>query len=248
MFRRLQPKIGFGWTVRAIGFVSLGTLAISLIILGQHKKPKSAMKKPLFDLRAFAEIPFLGFALSLLLIFLAFYIPLFYIPSYAAYKLHINEDFSFYLLAITNAGSFFGRTVPFLIANRVGSIQIFFFWAIAAVIVLFSWLGIYNTPGFVVFCAVWGFISGVLVTAPAAAVAHPTLSPSMSVIGTRLGMSWTTAAIGILIGSPIAGALVDLKTNDFLKAIVFSGSVMSGGVVCLIPPVLAVVRYKAPEH
>jgi predicted MFS family arabinose efflux permease len=248
MFRRLQPKIGFGWTVRAIGFVSLGTLAVSLVILGQHKKPKSATKKPLFDLRAFAEIPFLGFALSLLLIFLAFYIPLFYIPSYAAYKLHINEDFSFYLLAITNAGSFFGRTVPFLIANRVGSIQTFFFWAIAAVIVLFSWLGIHNTPGFVVFCVIWGFISGVLVTAPAAAVAHPTLSPSMSVIGTRLGMSWITAAIGILIGSPIAGALVDLKTNDFLKAIVFSGSVMAGGVLCLIPPVLAVVRYKAPEH
>lgn len=201
----------------------------------------------MFDLRAFTEIPFLFFALALLLIFVAFYIPLFYIPSFAIYKLKTSDDFAFYLLAITNAGSFFGRTIPFLIANRVGSIQTFIFWAAAAVVLLFAWLGINSVPGFVVFSAVWGFISGVLVTAPAAAVSHPTLSPSMGVIGTRLGMSWITAAMGILIGTPIAGALVDLETDNFVKAIVFSGSVMAAGALCLIPPLMAVLRYKAPN-
>ncbi|KAF7946728.1 hypothetical protein EAE96_009713 [Botrytis aclada] len=248
MFRRLEPKVGFGWAVRAIGFINLGTLAVSLAILSRHKRPKSATKKALFDFRAFTELPFLGFAVSLLLIFVAFYIPLFYIPSYAIYSLKIDENLSFYLLAITNAGSFFGRTVPFLIANRVGSIQIFVFWTVAAVIVMFSWLGIHNEAGFVVFCIIWGFISGVLVTAPAAAVAHPTLSPSMSVIGTRLGMSWITAAIGILIGPPIAGALVDLNTDYFVKAIVFAGVVMAAGAVCLMPPLLAAMKYKPVEN
>ncbi|CCD46826.1 hypothetical protein BofuT4_P115320.1 [Botrytis cinerea T4] len=109
MFRRLKPKVEFGWAVRAIGFISLGTLATSLAILSWHKRPKS-----LFDFKVLAELPFLGLAVSLLLIFVAFYIPLFYIPSYAIYCFKINENLSFYLSAITNADSFFGRTVPFI--------------------------------------------------------------------------------------------------------------------------------------
>ncbi|KAF7894869.1 hypothetical protein EAF00_006683 [Botryotinia globosa] len=189
----------------AIGCASSGS-SIVLITLIWHgttdTKPKSATKKAIFDFKAFTELPFLGFAVSLLLIFVAFYIPLFYIPSYAIYRLKNDENLSFYLLAITNAGSFFGRTVPFLIANRV---------------------------------------------APAAAVTHPTLSTSMSVIGTRLGMSWITAAIGILIGPPIAGALVDLNTAYFIKAIVFAGVVMAAGAVFLMPPLLTAMKYKPVE-
>ncbi|TGO55089.1 hypothetical protein BOTNAR_0252g00070 [Botryotinia narcissicola] len=220
--------LGASLAVRAIGFISLGTLAVFLAILSRHKGPKSATGKAIFDFKAFTELPFLGFAVSLL-IFVAFYIPLFYIPSYAIYSLKIDENLSFYLLAITNAGSFFGRTVPFPIANLVGSIQIIVFWTVAAVIVMFSWLGIHNEAGFIVFCIIWGFISGVLVKAPVAAVAHPTLSPPMSLIGTQLGMSWITAATGILVGPPIAGALVDINTDYFIKAIVFAGVVMAAG-------------------
>lgn len=113
---------------------------------------------------------------------------------------------------------------------------------------MFSWLGINNEAGFIVFCIIWGFISGVLVTAPAAAVAHPKLSPSMGVIGTRLEMSWITAAIGILIGPPIAGALADLNTDYFVNAIVFAGVVIVPGVACLMPPFLAAVKYKPVEN
>ncbi|TGO88605.1 hypothetical protein BPOR_0152g00110 [Botrytis porri] len=113
---------------------------------------------------------------------------------------------------------------------------------------MFSWLSINNEAGFIVFCMIWGFISGVLMTAPAAAVAHPTLSPSMSVIGTQLGMGWITVAIGIRIGPPIAVALVDLGTDYFVKAIiVFVGVVMAPGVVFLLPPLLAAVRHKPVE-
>ncbi|KAF7940944.1 uncharacterized protein EAE97_007129 [Botrytis byssoidea] len=240
MFRRLEPKVGFCWAVRAIGFISLGTLAVSLAILSRHKGPKSATGKAIFDFKAFTELPFLGFAVSLL-IFVAFYIPLFYIPSYAIYSLKIDEYLSFYLLAITNARSFFGRTVPFLIANLVGSIQIFVFLDRCRC------HRIHNEAGFIVFCIIWGFISGVLVKAPAAAVAHPTLSPPMSLIGTRLGMSWITAAIGILVGPPIAGALVDLNTDYFVKAIVFAGVVMAAGAVYHMPPLLAAIKYKPVE-
>jgi predicted MFS family arabinose efflux permease len=247
MFRRLQPRVGFGWAVRSIAFINLGLSAIALAILSRHRPPKPAAKRTLFDLAAWKEPAFALFALALLFLFLAFYMPLFYVPSFALYNLHKGEDFAFDMLTVTNAGSFLGRTLPFLMGNRIKPMQNLFFWTCAAIVLLFSWMGIHNTGGFVVWCAIYGFVSGVLVTGPAAAVVHPVLSPSMAVIGTRLGMSWATAAIGILIGTPIAGALVDVRTSDFVHGEVFAGAVMAAGVVCLIHPLVKVTKYKAQE-
>ena len=84
-----------------------------------------------------------------------------------------------------------------------------------------------------------------LVTAPPAAMAHPTLPSSMSVIGTRLGMSWSTAALGILIGTPVAGALVDADTAYFVNAQIFAWVMMTAGALCLVWPLIVAVRYKA---
>ena len=120
------------------------------------------------------------------------------------------------------------------------------FWTAAAVVVLFVWIAINNVPGFVVFCVVWGFILGVLNTAPALVLAHPTLAPSSSVIGTRLGMSWSVAGLGILVGTPIAGALVDVNTAHFLPAQIRGGSVMAAGGLCLLGPLIAFWKY-APQ-
>ena len=45
------------------------------------------------------------------------YVPFFCIQSYAV-KLQIDEDMAFYLLAITNAASLFGRLFPNWLADR----------------------------------------------------------------------------------------------------------------------------------
>ncbi|KAB8298317.1 hypothetical protein EYC80_002045 [Monilinia laxa] len=94
----------------------------------------------------------------------------------------------------------------------------------------------------------WGIISGVLMTAPAAALAHPAIIPFMNVIGIRLGMSWSAAAMRVLVSTPIAGALVDVKTDKFLNAHIFSGNIMAVGVGYLAYPVVVVLRHeKAPQ-
>ena len=216
------------------------------MIIAQQETPKPSQPRSLVDPRAFTEMPFLFLSLALFFIFISFYVPLFYIPSYATFKLKTSDDFAFYLLAITNAGSFFGRTTPYLLSKYLGPIEILVFWAFTAVVLLFAWIGILNVPGFIVFSALWGFVSGVLVTAPIAVVAHPAISPSLSVIGLRLGMCWSMAAIGILVGSPIAGALVDLHAANFISAQIFSAVMMAAGSLCLIWPMIAIFRYRQP--
>jgi MFS family permease len=53
MARTLLPTIGFGWTLRAMGFIQLGTFAIALVC----SKPKQSPRKPapLLDWAVFKE-------------------------------------------------------------------------------------------------------------------------------------------------------------------------------------------------
>ncbi|KAI1175666.1 MFS general substrate transporter [Nemania sp. FL0916] len=244
MFRRLAPQLGFSWAVRAIALVNLAISIPTLIILCRQPGVRSPKAKMIIDPRGFFEPVFGTFVIALFFQFLAYYIPLFYLTTYAAVKLKTGTDFAFDLLAVSNAASFFGRTLPYMLGTRVAPIQILIFWEAVGIILLLSWTVVDSVPGMVVWTIAWGFLSGVLVTAPAASTAHPTLSPSLDVIGARLGMSWSTAAVGVLIGAPIAGALADVAHADFVRAQVFAGIVMAIAVVLMTIPLVAAHRYN----
>ncbi len=244
MFRKLTPDVGFGWAVRAIAFVNLGVSIPTLIILCRKPGARAPKARMVMDPRAFREPIFGTFVIALFFQFLAYYIPLFYITTYARVKVDTGVDFAFYLLAISNAASFFGRTMPYLLGTRVTPIRILIFWDAVGILLLFSWIAVRSTGGMVVWTIAWGFLSGVLVTAPAASTAHPTLSPSLDVIGARLGMSWGIAGGGVLIGAPIAGALADVGKADFVNAQAFAGAVMAAAVILLIVPLVAAHRFN----
>lgn len=59
-------------------------------------------------------------------------------------------------------GSFIGRTIPMLVASRIGSVQVYFVATLAAVVIPFSWLAMHNPAGFVVFAVIFDLISRVL--------------------------------------------------------------------------------------
>jgi MFS family permease len=56
MARMLLGRVGFGWTMRAIGFIQLGTLAVSVAVIRPRLAPKWTGK--LLDLSAFREPQF----------------------------------------------------------------------------------------------------------------------------------------------------------------------------------------------
>lgn len=77
---------------------------------------------------------------------------------------------------------------------------------LVAAILGFSWVAIRNKAGLVVFSILYGFISGLYLTLPAFTVMS--LSPDLGVVGVRMGMSFAIGAVGLLIGTPIASAVV----------------------------------------
>lgn len=160
-----------------------------------------------------------------------------------------DKDWAYYTLAIANAAGVLSRPSAGYIGHRLGAANVDMFCVLCAAAVLFGWLGVTSFPGFITFTVFWGLFSGVLVSFPAAIVTHPALSPSIDVAGTRLGMTWAAAAIGILVGTPIAGVLVKdgEGTKGFLPMEGFSAAMMVIGGVLLIVPLIACLRHKRSQ-
>ncbi|KAJ6160716.1 Major facilitator superfamily domain general substrate transporter [Penicillium chermesinum] len=242
MFRQLQPRIGFPWAVRCIGFVSLFMAAIACTILCRRPGSRSRARS-LVDRSAFRSPAFMLFSLSLTCVMLAYYVPIFYVASYARTVVHTTANLSFYMVAIVNGSSVVGRVVPYLLVAYVKPVVILFFCVAASAVAMFTWIAARDPPGFIAWSCYWGILSGVLVTAPTSIVAHPVFCPDSNFMGTRLGMMWGISSVGALAGTPIAGALVNLDAAQFLRAQVFAGCLMIGAMVLQGWPLCKILRY-----
>ncbi|KAL2218741.1 putative MFS monocarboxylate transporter [Thermoascus aurantiacus ATCC 26904] len=218
MFNQLQMKIGFPWATRVLGFVSLGTLCVSLSVLRMRFMPTE--KRKLIQLSAFKELPYVLFCVALFLGFLGFYNFLVYVESYAIDTGIVDDNLGFYLVSMLNAASTFGRIVPNLLADYVGPLNIFLPAATVTAILAFCWIGIHNTPGIIILAILYGFFSGGFVSLPP--VVMISLTKDMRSLGTRLGMCFSLSSVALLVGTPIGGAILN-STHKYLGVQLFTG-------------------------
>lgn len=242
VFHRLQPRIGFPWATRVMGFIVLGTLMISIAVMRTRLPPKKM--RSMLDLQAFKTARFSIFSTGLFLSFAGLYVPIFYIIIWAQRHAHVTPDLSFYMLALLNGASVFGRIIPGLLADRFGSLELIIVCTVAAAVFAYIAIAINSLGGVVVFAIFYGFLSGAVVSLPSAVVA--VLTPDMHLVGTWMGMSFCFAATGILIGSPIAGTIINVPENRFATGFVFSGSlVMAAGVLFAVAKAVTVIEKQA---
>ncbi|KAF9888994.1 hypothetical protein FE257_008164 [Aspergillus nanangensis] len=204
VFARLQPRIGFGWATRVIAFLMLGMMLICIAVMRVRALPPQ--KRRLLELRAFREVPFTMFNLGEFFGFMGLYIPFFYIASYATSQAGMSKALAFYMLPIMNAGSVFGRIIPNFLADKTGPLNMLLPCAVVSALLAYCWIDIHTTAGIIVFCLLYGFFSGTFVSLPPTTVVS--LSPSLNVVGTRMGMSFSFAGVGLLVGTPVAGAIL----------------------------------------
>ncbi|CAG8960057.1 hypothetical protein HYFRA_00010535 [Hymenoscyphus fraxineus] len=217
LFHKLQPRVGFGWTVRITALIMLG-LSI-MPVLGMRMRTRPATARKLFDTSALAETPFLIFNGFLFLVFMGSYIPLVYIQVYGSRS--IGGEFGHYLLPIMNLGSCFGRIIPPYFADKIGPMNVQILCVLMTTILGFVWIVIYNTSSVIIFSLVYGFFFGAVnILCPNITVL---LTPDLRVLGVRLGMCFLPISIGVLIGTPIAGAL---RLNGWISLKLFTGSLL----------------------
>ncbi|KAH8197775.1 hypothetical protein TruAng_008064 [Truncatella angustata] len=201
VIRNLIVKVGFPWAVRAMGFIVLGTLAISVSLLRPRLPPKKL--GPLVDIESLRDTPYTLFLLWL-------YIPFFYITDYAI-SIGIDEDMAFYSLIIMSAGSIPGRVLPPFFADRIGNINVMLPATLICGILLFFWLAVKSLTGLIIISILFGFFSGSAQALIPSVVVW--LAPDLSKAGVRIGMTLCMCGLGLLVGSPIGGVIIDSQST-----------------------------------
>jgi predicted MFS family arabinose efflux permease len=101
----------------------------------------------------------------------------------------------------------------------MGPLNIIIPCALLSGILIFCLIPVTGVAGIVIICIFFGFFSGTFVSLPPTIIVH--MSPNRGLIGTRMGMCFAFVSLGVLIGTPIAGAILD--ASDFTSVWIFGG-------------------------
>lgn len=160
MLENLFSRIGFAWSTRVLGFVILFLLTLGNTLIRSRLPPKSG-GSVLPDFRIFRNVPFSLTTAGVLFVEWGLFIPLGYMSSYALAH-GFSTTFSYQILAILNAGSFFGRWLPGYIADHIGRFNTMIVTVlICLVTTLALWLSAANsTTLLIIYSVLFGFGSG----------------------------------------------------------------------------------------
>ncbi|KAI0081372.1 MFS general substrate transporter [Panus rudis PR-1116 ss-1] len=222
-------KTGFAWGVRASAFMMGGLLVIANCLMSTRLPPKRHGPKAQLG-TILRDIPYMVVTIGTCCVCWGLYFPYFYLQLYV--DLHgLSTTLAFYTIAILNAASVFGRTIPNLIADKYGQFNVFAPIAFMCGILVFAMFGITNTAGVIVFSILYGFASGgfVSLVPPLLAV----LAQDVTQIGIYMGVGFFIVGWAQLTGTPISGALLG-DTYVWHKAIIFSGVTMLVGTAFII--------------
>ncbi|KAI4722990.1 MFS monocarboxylate transporter [Aureobasidium sp. EXF-10727] len=229
-----HTNLGFGWTIRVIGFIMLPLLAVSCLLVrapvvssSPDQKHQVPTAKPKTDLGIIKNPAFILCCAGMAVANFGMFSPFFYVSSYAT-SLHMSTSFSFYLLSIVNAASFFGRILPGFLADRYGCFNLLASAALASGVVAFCWTAADTVGGIGVWAAAYGFASGAIMSLQTACVARLATPQTM---GTAMGLAMGSIALMALFGAPISGQLVG--QYGYLALSIFSGAALVAGAVLI---------------
>jgi MFS family permease len=222
-----NPTLGFGWTVRILGFLMLAVLVLSCTAIRARLPPR---KGRFFLPSAFKNIQFLGVLISVSLMLLGVFMPFFYLPTYAVSR-GMSTQLASYVISILNAASFFGRVIPGVLGDKLGRYNALAAAGLGSGILIFCMPKTSSNAAIIVFAALYGFTSGAIVSGMTVVLSQVPKAPRD--IGTYLGMGMGVVSIAALIGPPIDGVFVS-HYHGFSELCFFSGAVvLAGGLMTI---------------
>lgn len=246
IFGRLEPRIGFGWVTRIIAFILLALAAIPLASM-RTRVPASPRKRAFLDRTAVTDGPFLLFTAASFFAFMGLYVPFFYVQLYSIEHGVSSVDFSPYFVTLLNAGSVVGRLVPNYLADKLGALNVLIVVTFLSAALAFAWMGITSFGGLVAFSLLYGAFSGGVVSLSPSAIVP--LCPDMSLLGTRMGMSFFFAGLSVLVGTPIGGAILGRGGDGAWRGIISyaAATQLLASALMLVAQILHLRRAKAAK-
>ena len=238
MLQRLFPLVGYRWATRILASIFLFQLVIANILIRSRlpPPPKGHLGSSIWpDWRIFKNTTFVLTTAGTFFVEWALFVPLSFISSYALAR-GISPAFSYQILAVLNAGSFFGRWAPGYFADRLGRFNTMIGTvSLCMVSVLGLWLtsasSTHLVPQLVIFVLLFGFASGSNISLVPVCVGQLC---DTEVFGRWYAGLYTVVSFGCLTGLPVAGSLLTKGGGDYTGLIVFVGCCYVAGLACFV--------------
>ncbi len=235
MLSSLFRSVGFDWATRALGFLFLLLLLVANLLL-RSRLPLQPLSRANIvpDPRIFKDVTFLIVTIAIFLIEWGLFIPLSYLSSFAL-SIGLEPAHSYQLLAILNAGSFFGRWAPGLLADKIGRFNTMILMILLCLVTILAfWLSaalvsdIHRTKALlIVFCLLFGFASGSNISLGPVCAGQLCETKDY---GRYFATMFTIVGIGTLVGIPIAGEILLKNGGSYVGLIGFTGASYATGL------------------
>ncbi|KAG9257157.1 major facilitator superfamily domain-containing protein [Emericellopsis atlantica] len=241
--QQLMPRIGYGWTVRVMGFIVLFNAAVMLALVKPRFTPLERKKNNsnvtfagFFEWSAFREPPYTLFCAGMFAVWLALYFAFYYVSKYGKDYIAVDTSTSLTLLLAMNAIGALSRVIFGFIADKfLGLLHTLILAVLCTSVMFYSWIAVRDLPGLFVFSCLYGsFAAAVQALFPASCAS---LTKDVGKMGARTGMAFAVVSIAKLTGPPLGGALVQAMEalgGGYLYAQVFGGSVLAIGAGLLV--------------
>jgi MFS family permease len=244
MLQKLFPMVGFAWATRILGFILLLLLGIANLLVRSRlpRKPLPNFKSIAPDFAAFKDLPFTFVTIGIFLMEWGIFVPLTYITSYSVTHGH-SSAFGFQIIAILNAGSFFGRFFAGALADMIGRMNTLI---LSLALCVASCFGLWLPAGestimIIVFAVIFGFVSGSNLSLSPVCVGQMCKTENY---GRYYATCWMVVAFGTLTGLPIAGQILTANGGAYWGLITFAGLSYAAAMFCLMAARVLAVGWK----
>ncbi|KAH6611373.1 hypothetical protein Trco_001393 [Trichoderma cornu-damae] len=222
-----STSLGFGWTIRIIGFVMLPFIIFSVLAIKARLPPRTTA---LWIPSAFRDAKYNFLIASTFFILIGMFLPIIFLPTYAVEK-GVDATLAGYLPAIINGASTFGRIIPGILADKYGQLNVFALGSIATSIIVFPMTSAKTEASIIVYAIFFGFASGTIISGATVSITGCADDPRN--IGAYTGMGLALGGLGALVGPPINGAFVS-HYHGFFEATMFSGAFCLFGSILVL--------------
>ncbi|KAL7620051.1 hypothetical protein AAE478_010600 [Parahypoxylon ruwenzoriense] len=228
MARQLLPTAGFGWTVRAMGFVQLATLALANTFMTSRLPPRRSGS--FVEWGAFRELEYTFYAAGMFFNFWGVYFGFYYLAAFARQAIEpaLSYTESLNLLLILNGVGILGRLLPNHLADRIGPLNIMIPTCLICGVALLAWMAVRTPSQLYGWSVVYGIAAGALQSLFPAGLSS--LTTDLRRQGTRMGMVFTIVSFAVLTGNPIAGAIISAAGGSYHGAQAFTGACLLVGM------------------
>ncbi|PVI04983.1 MFS general substrate transporter [Periconia macrospinosa] len=217
--RQLLGKVGFGWTVRVLGFINVASLTIVIAFMQPRLPPRKS--GPLWDMDAFRDVPYMLHVLGICFVMPPVYLVFYYVASYARDELGMAYTESLNLVLLLNGIGIPARTLPAYLSDKYfGVLNTYAVFLFLTAVVFWCWLAVFSLPTYYAFITLFGIFAAAFQSLFPTTIAA--LSSDISKTGTRLGMAFTAVGLSALSGGPLGGAI--LRASGGYTAVICWGA------------------------